>query len=318
MKVENITEKNKIQKTIELPAKVNIRKGFNSGMIERDYVLPSFPLGKLGILASAGGTGKSIYGLQMLFQIAAGRCCDFKLNNTGMMSNDPSKVLYISLEDEDEDIDSRLSALWQFWKDDAERKLWLDDLADLVDILALAKLGETLISGDGKKTDILELLEKKIKNENYRFVIIDTLRLMHDGDENDNGFMTKILRYFNTLARQTKTSILLLHHENKGGFGDIDSGASAVRGASAIVDNSRYVARMQTMTPDEAKNRSISDDERRFWVRVSLEKSNYGPPQKAIWLQRMKGGVLMAAEPKEGLKGVKKAKEGNSWRHSDD
>jgi len=297
--MSNLPEKIKIT---ELPEKVDIRKGFNSGIQERDYVLPSFPLGKLGILASAGGTGKSIYGLQMLFQIAAGKCCDFELNKTSM-TNDPSRTLYISLEDEDEDIDSRLSSLWNFWRHDAERSSWLDDLSDLVDILALAKVGETLIKANGEKTELLNLLETKIRSENYRFIIIDTLRLTHDGDENDNGFMTQILRYFNQLARQTKSSILLLHHENKGGSGDSDAGAGSVRGASAIVDNSRYVARMQTMTPDEGKKRGYTDDERRFWVRVSLEKTNYGPPQEAVWLKRMAGGILMSETPNDAVEG---------------
>jgi RecA-family ATPase len=109
--------------------------------------------------------------------------------------------------------------------------------------------------------------------------------------------MSQVLRYFEHLAKSTGAAVLLLHHESKTGAVDSEAGASAVRGASAIVDNARYVLRLQTMTHTESKKREISDDDRRFWVQVSLEKSNYGPPQNSTWLKRQEGGVLVAMNP---------------------
>jgi hypothetical protein len=44
--------------TIILP-KIDILSAFTSEPQQRDYVLPSFPIGKVGLLAGAGGTGKS-------------------------------------------------------------------------------------------------------------------------------------------------------------------------------------------------------------------------------------------------------------------
>ncbi|GFO72793.1 regulatory protein RepA [Bathymodiolus japonicus methanotrophic gill symbiont] len=282
---------------MNLPPNVDIRKAFNTEPTPRDYVLPSFPVGKVGLLASAGGTGKSFYALQMLFQVSAGRCCDFSLGKTSM-SNDPCQVLYVSLEDEAQDIESRLNALWQYWKSDKEKSGWLDDLADFVEIIGLAGLGSTLVDSSGENTACFNAITEKAQSMPcLRFIVVDTLRRAHDGDENSNGFMSQVLRYFEKLAHTTGAAILLLHHENKGGMGDMDAGSSSVRGASAIVDNARYVARMQTMTPDEAKKRGMSDDDRRFFVRVTLEKTNYGPPQEGAWLRRENGGILIAKEP---------------------
>jgi RecA-family ATPase len=51
------------------------------------------------------------------------------------------------------------------------------------------------------------------------------------------------------------------------------------------------------MTHTEAKKRDMTENERRFWVQVSLEKSNYGPPQDSAWLKRQEGGVLVAMNP---------------------
>ncbi len=300
-------------------SKIDVLTAFLKKPVERDYVLPSFPLGKVGILASAGGTGKSFYALQAAFQVAAGRCCNFDLGGV-KVKNEPARVLFISLEDEACDIESRLNAIWQYWKDDEERRSWLDDLSDVVEIYGLAGLGAVLIDEDCRSTSYYDAIyNKSMSMPGLRLIIIDTLRRAHDCDENNNGSMSRVLRYFEILAKNTGAAVLLLHHENKGGFGDADAGASAVRGASAIVDNARYVMRLQTMLPKDARERDIDDDMRRFWVRASLEKSNYGPPQASAWLRRSAGGVMINGEPgelikKENISNLRNIN-GNGWRN---
>jgi len=302
--------------TNQILAKIDVRQAFLSEKVDRDYVLPSFPLGKVGILASAGGTGKSFYALQACFQVAAGRHCDFALGGV-MVKNQLSKVLYISLEDEEVDVIQRLRSIWQYWKEDKEKSSWLDDIADFVDIYPLAGRGVVLIDESCKPTDTLrEIYKKALEMQGLRLIVVDTLRRAHNADENSNSHMSQILAIFEQIAKGTGASVLLLHHENKSGMRDTDAGASAVRGASALVDNCRYVMRLQTMTPDDAKKRDLDDDERRFYVRASLEKTNYGPPQAAAWLKRCEGGVLIACDlDSKEHKGVKST---TSWRNQDD
>ncbi len=283
--------------TIILP-KIDILSAFTSEPQQRDYVLPSFPIGKVGLLAGAGGSGKSFYALQASFQVAAGACCDFNLSGAKVKNKVPASVLYVSLEDEAADIEFRLQALWKHWESDKTKRKWLTSLANRIEIYGLAGMGAVLIDANLRVTDYFNHVhEKAIAMQGLRLIVIDTLRRAHDCNENDNGSMSQVIRYFEHLAKSTGAAVLLLHHESKAGAIDSEAGASAVRGASAIVDNARYVMRLQTMTYNEAKKRTISEDERRYWVQVTLEKSNYGAPQDGAWLKRQEGGVLIAASP---------------------
>lgn len=192
------------------------------------------------------------------------------------VSNKPSRVLYISLEDGKEEIKNRLSDIYSFYDDD--KKEFLRDLSEFVDIYPISSENLPLISISNELTKAYSEIYSLAMSNEYRLIIIDTLRRSHDCDENNNGVMSQVLRSFEILAEKSKASVLLLHHENKFSFADNDSGSSSVRGASSIVDNARYVLRLQTMTTHEAKSRQLSDDDRRFWVGASLEKTNYGPP----------------------------------------
>ncbi len=125
---------------INLP-KIDVLAAFSSEPKQRDYVLPSFPVGKVGLLASAGGTGKSFYALQAAFQVAVGTCCNFNLSGAKVKNKNHASVLYISLEDETVDIEYRLQALWKYWESNKPKQKWLSDLANRVDIYGLAGMG---------------------------------------------------------------------------------------------------------------------------------------------------------------------------------
>ena len=275
----------------------SVEDAFASPIIPVDFVLPGLPIGEVGLLASSGGTGKSFYALQAIFQVTTGHCIDFNLN--ARIENTPiARVMYVSLEDKRAMLMRRLQTLRSHWSKDDYIHKNIDDITDLVNIFALAGLGKTLINEKGNKTKVFNAIVDKARSlKGLRLIVIDTLRRSHDCDENSNGAMSKVLRNFEEMAEQTGASVLLLHHENKGGAGDAGAGASAIRGASAIVDNARYAMRLQTMTLAEAEKRDMNDVERKHWVFASLEKSNYSPPIAGAWLMRCTGGVLTANEP---------------------
>lgn len=275
---------------------LNILDAFKKTPAPRDYVFPAFPKGKVGLLASPGGTGKSFFALQACFQVAAGHYCDFGLSSISK-HNEPARVMYISLEDQAEDLESRLNALWCFYKNKKDHLDILEQLAAYIHIYPLAGKNAVLFNEKCEETVVFsQIKEAAAEMTDLRLIIVDTLRRSHDGDENSNSYMSALLRKFEALAASTGAAVLLLHHESKAGMNDSDAGASAVRGASAIVDNSRYVMRLKTMTPKQATKLKIDEKKRRDFICATVEKSNYGPPQAEKWLERKTGGILQDAD----------------------
>jgi len=72
------------------------------------------------------------------------------------------------------------------------------------------------------------------KEKEIGLIMFDTFSKIHQGDENSNTEMTKVLDILVNLARQHNISIVVIHHHNKNKDA---SGYGKGRGASAIVDN---------------------------------------------------------------------------------
>lgn len=297
-------EKSKTQLPIlpVLPV-LKLADAFATQLPPRDFVLPSLPRGKVGLLAATGGTGKSFWTLQACFQIAVSGVCNFDLSGAEMDggAEKMGSALLVSLEDESEDLIRRLQSIKKHWLNSEEKSEWINAVSEesLFEMLPLSGQGLSLFDENCNILPVVELIKKHAENmPRLRLMVVDTLRRSHDGDENNNGQMSKVLRVFEQLAKDLNTSILLLHHENKAAMGNADAGAGALRGASAIVDNARWVMRMQVMTKSDAEERGISDDDiRKKWIKVTNEKSNYGPIQPEKWLERVAEGVLIKSQP---------------------
>ena len=96
----------------------------------------------------------------------------------------------------------------------------------------------------------------------WRLIIIDPMvELIASGAENDSDAMAEALRHgVHALRQGTSATILVLHHNRKGGAGDGDD-ADAARGSSAIMGSMRWAAAIGR-TKDG-------------WVSVKVTKSNY-------------------------------------------
>jgi hypothetical protein len=62
---------------------------------------------------------------------------------------------------------------------------------------------------------------------------------------------------------------------------------TAVRGASAIVDNSRMTALLVGMSANDAKKYGIEDRDRNQYCRLEIVKNNYGKSGTICWVQRV-------------------------------
>jgi len=204
---------------------------------EQDNTLLGLPRGEVGVLIAPGATGKSYFTINILLS-----SCGLTQNH--LVENE-MKVLYVSLEDQLDDIQRRLHSY--------QLALWLTE--DIVNEKALDfeivcyKGAQRLITiGLAQEDNPLWInLVEKIQTTLPDLVIVDTLIKTYEGfEENSNPDMSKVLSYFNELALGNSCSVLLLHHTNKAAMHqDSPSSQTNSRGASAIVDNSRWVVSLK-------------------------------------------------------------------------
>jgi len=264
-----------------------------------EYIIHGFERGTVGIIAGAGGVGKSMYAIQLAFAVASGgkyNLLDFKVPKQ-------RKVVYVSAEDTLSMIHERVHVI-------AEKMEIAEDDAQ--------KLSENLIIIDpfeGEESLTLEAFLETTKNEfkDIDLVIIDTFSHFLNGqDENSNSDMKVVMTSLQRVAKRTDTAILLLHHASKASVKDINGfGQQAVRGASAIVDHARYVVAMRRMTyeegllyydPDISSQKPISylmpPQRYKNYVYAEVTKQNRGNIEPGKWYVFKKGGVLIPASIK--------------------
>ena len=207
---------------------------------EPDETLIGLPRGEVGMLIAPGATGKSFFVLNLL------------LSSIGLAKNHlvtkPLKVLYLSLEDRLDDIERRLSNYKHALNIDQNKINSTTGDFDIVAYKGAQRLIERYDNSFVGQSALLTEFDSYIKNSKPDLVIIDTLiKTYGEGfDENSNPHMAQVLSHFNELAINNNCSIVLLHHTNKAAMNkDNEQSSSNSRGASSIVDNSRWVMSLQ-------------------------------------------------------------------------
>lgn len=210
-----------------------------------DETLVGLPRKEIGVLIAAGATGKSFFVLNLLLA-----SCNLTKNHLIVKKDDKNlKILYVSLEDRLDDINRRMNSY--------KEALHLDEKGlnknDLDFEIICYKGAKRLISKDipQNENELWLNLNKKVQESRADLVIIDTMIKTYEGyDENSNPDMSKVLSYFNEMAIDKNCSILLLHHTNKGSIHNNSQSQTDSRGASAIVDNSRWVLSLKKNEDD--------------------------------------------------------------------
>lgn len=287
---------------------INILHAFETEPARLDFVFAGLLSGTVGALVSPGATGKSFFALQAAISVAC--------NSADLLKIEPEKqgrAVYLSLEDPAIITQRRLHEIGKTF-DRAEREQIVFNLVinDLI----------------GTRLNIMN--DKTINNiaENChgaRLIIVDTLSRIHVLDENNNGEMSRLISQFEWLAKQTGAAVLYLHHANKGSGRDGLGDQQSSRGASALIDNARWLGTLTKMTVVESEAlsnermdhrsvASINKEDRHLFVKFAQPKVNYGAPESDRWFARGQGGVLrptimtVAVEKKDDKDG--KAKKG--------
>jgi len=247
---------------------LNIVEIYKSELPKLDFVFKGFKGKTIGFISSAGGTGKSMLALHLAFSLADTTC---RYNFVPMINKitPRGRVTYLSLEDPQDVLEYRIKAISKC----------IGNYSILEEInanLAIYPLyGKSFSLYKEKEIQKKELDTLLKLGETSRLIIIDTFRRLHDEDENNNGTMSEILKLLENVCNQTGTSILLLHHQNKSAINEKNNNQTAMRGASALVDNARLVINLSTLTEKEAKEHSIQEERRKEYIKVSYAKVNY-------------------------------------------
>lgn len=256
----------------------------------RDEVLPGLVAGSVGGIIATGGSRKSYFALQTAAAVAGG------VDTLGIAPRATGRVVLLALEDQQQIIHERSRALAKNWSADV-----VERVHENLEIWPLVGAGANLLNP-------VFLAWLRLKIEGARLVIIDTMRRIHQLDENDNGEMSAVLAVFEQLCAELSVTVIFLHHTAKGSErGD----AQASRGASALTDNARWILRLDNMKADEAEKwsdrafdgRPIGADRAGFFVQMTHAKCNYGiapkdtfspgaPKMTDQWFQAGAGGIL--------------------------
>jgi len=264
---------------------LNIIEIYKTELPKMDFVFKGFKGKTIGFVSSAGGTGKSMLALHLAFSLADTSC---KYNFMPMIDeNTPrGRVTYLSLEDPQDVLEHRIKAITQC----VGNYNILEEINSNLAIYPLYGKNFSLYREKRIQKEELDILLKL--GETSRLVVIDTFRRLHDEDENNNGTMSEILKLLESVCNQTGTSILLLHHQNKNAINEKNNNQTAMRGASALVDNARLVINLSTLTEKEAKEYNIEEEHRKEYIKVSYAKVNYAKPLEDFILARGFRGTL--------------------------
>jgi RecA-family ATPase len=248
---------------------IDILNAFSTTPPPIDYVIPGMVAGTVGALVSPGGSGKSAFALQLCAQVAGGGDI-LRLGNikTG-------RATYLPAEDPETILLHRLAALGECYDQNNRERI-----AGNLLIEPLLAHHPNILNDDWYAAI------KRIAAES-RLVVIDTLRMFHNAEENDSGQMTGVVARFKRICADTGASLIFLHHTTKAAALQMQgSEQQASRGSSVLVDNVRWQGYLVNMTAEEAKVYGVDEDMRSYFVRFGISKQNYGKPFQPIWYRK--------------------------------
>jgi hypothetical protein len=299
------------------------------------------PAGKVGMVASPGGVGKSTLLAYIAVAVATGRPL------LGVAPMSAGRVLLCFAEEDLDEAVRRLRravaaavegldvAQRRHVEGRAARNLYLHTaggsvrLADMVRVREQrpAKAGETaeriIERVEAEHTGLFLDLVARLNDESpegqnwdpgasstpWRLVVLDPLsRWWGLDNENDNAAATRAVEVFEELARTKHgPAVLVAHHEAK----TQNEGAGAIRGASALVDGMRWASRLQRLPtgPDGPRYlvwQVVKSNYTRNGLAVFVEQVDTGEQHR--WVPATAADVFAAVETEKARQDAESAK----------
>lgn len=232
--------------------------------------------GSVTAVVAPGGVGKTTLLIGTALALVTGRSI---LRHS--VRDGPHRVWLWNLEDSGDELTRAVTGAMKHWgirEADIGERLFINSGLD-GDQLCLAT--QTREDGPRIVAPVVEALKAEIRARKIDVLTVDPFVSSHMVSENDNMAIDMVAKQWANIAAETNCAVLLVHHTRKTNGQEAD--AEAARGASALTNAARSVLVLNRMTDKEAKKFHISDDERRFYFRVSADKQNRAPPSKADW-----------------------------------
>jgi len=240
----------------------------------------------ISVTASAGGIGKTSAIIVEALAIATGK----PLLGTAVKQQE--NVWIINLEDPISEMQMRTIAAMQHYgltPEEIKGRLFMDG-EDTMQITLAAESRDGLIKND----DLLAHISRKIKQNNIGVVILDPFVSAHLVNENNNGSIQAVVAMLRKLARDTNSSIQLVHHIRKTN-GD-DATIDSVRGAGSLIGAARAARVINRITPEDAMALGVNEHEALGIFRVDDGKANLAPPSDKATYRRMQSVEIANGE----------------------
>jgi hypothetical protein len=256
--------------------------------------------GVVSITAGMGGRGKSSNSLVEAIVLATARAL------LGEPPGERCRVWYHCGDDNMEELHRRVAAICQRYNlDMTELESWLF-------LTTLREFELRVAEGymDVKTDDAtINRIHDQIEANAIDVAILDPLVKLHSVREADVG-MDRVIGVFQAVADEHGCSVEIVHHTRKGaaGQGDAMQGGDDMRGSSSIQGAVRSQRMVNVMPTAEAARLQIPEANRRRYIRITNEKTNYAPPGHGGWfrlasVELANGDCVGVVEP---------------WRHPDE
>jgi len=261
---------------------LDLNWALNADLPPLDFVLPGLEPEMFGLIVAPGGTGKTFFGLDLAVSVALGRDIAGGL----FPATSPAKAVYVAAEESGRMLAKRLRTL--------TRRDERVDPSLHQNLVVFPLMGEDgfLIKG-GKTTPLFDHI--KTHAAGARLIIVDPVRLLHDGEENDSASAALFVKVMGQLAKACGAAVIGIHHANRASADNAGS-QNAARGSSALVDSARWQLNLSCMSEKDASDHGIEKTERMRYVALDVAKVNYLESCPRRWLERGKGGRLSLVE----------------------
>jgi RecA-family ATPase len=231
----------------------------------------------ISVTASAGGIGKTSAIIVEALAISTGK------DLMGVRVKEQCNTWVINLEDPISELQMRTIAAMQHYgltPDDIRGKLFMDG-EDTMQITLAAEGRDGLIQND----ELLAFMIRKIKENRIGVVILDPFISAHLVNENNNGSIQAVVSMLRKLARDTNSSVQLVHHIRKGN-GE-DATVDSVRGAGSLIGAARSARVINRISPEDAMALGVEENEALGIFRQDDGKQNLAPPSDKATYRKM-------------------------------
>ncbi len=260
-----------------------------------------FPLGKVGILAAAGGVGKTMAVVQLALAVATGT--KKWMGAFDVAAEGVGRVLLALGEEDEAEMHRRLyHAARAMNLSPVERASALDRIEIMPLQGEMVALTQTEEDGREAETEAAKTFREELTDgAEWRLIVLDPLSRFAGPDvEKDNAAATRFITTVESFCKLPGSpTVLVVHHSAQAARGkdsDRTDASHVARGATGITDGARWVASMQA---ERLKN---VDEHLRHLANFDVYKNNYAAPSDGpIDLRRdlENGGALRALEGSE-------------------